>query len=102
MWPSSCWTGGWMRLGSRRSSFRLMRSRGRSTRLCLTWWGRLYLASIGIRRLLMAAKSMRRKGGALMVAAPQAEVMKVLQMTGVLDLLPVFETTDDALQSLGV
>ena len=48
-----------------------------------------FLASIGIRTLLLGAKTMQRRGGHLVLLSPQAEVMRVLEISGVLDLLPV-------------
>jgi len=55
-----------------------------------------FLASMGIRTLLLGAKTMQRRGGKLVLVAPQPEVAKVLEVTGVLDLLPIAATHDEA------
>ena len=55
-----------------------------------------FLASMGIRTLLIGAKTMQRRGGSLVLVAPQPEVMKVLEVTGVLDLLPIAASHDEA------
>ena len=55
-----------------------------------------FLASIGIRTLLLGAKTMQRRGGTLVLLSPQPEVVKVLEITGVLDLLPIAASHDEA------
>jgi anti-anti-sigma factor len=48
-----------------------------------------FLASIGIRTLLLGAKTMQRRGGTLVLLKPLPDVEQVLEMTGVTDLLPI-------------
>jgi anti-sigma B factor antagonist len=48
-----------------------------------------FLASIGIRTLVLGAKTMQRRGGTLVLLRPVADVEKVLEMTGITDLLPI-------------
>jgi|ERR1700728_3727644 anti-sigma B factor antagonist len=60
-----------------------------------------FLASIGIRTLLIGAKTMQRRGGTLVLVAPQPDVVKVLEVTGVLDLLPIAGNHDEASNLVG-
>ncbi len=60
-----------------------------------------FLASIGIRTLMLAAKVMQRRGGHLVLLAPQTAVLGVLEVTGVLDMLPVAATTGEAMTKAG-
>ena len=55
-----------------------------------------FLASIGIRHLVMAAKSASRRGGRVMLVAPQPAVLEVLEVMGVTDLLAVVPSLDAA------
>ena len=48
-----------------------------------------FLASIGIRVLVMAARSIRSKGGQLVVCGPSAEAHKVLKATGIDKIIPI-------------
>ncbi len=54
-----------------------------------------FLASIGIRTLVLGAKAIRRRGGHLVLLNPLPDVENVLEMTGITDLLPIMrdETT---------
>ncbi len=48
-----------------------------------------FLASLGIRTLLLAAKSVQRRGGTLVLLNPVDGVQQVLEVTGVTDLMPI-------------
>ncbi len=61
-----------------------------------------FLASIGIRTLLLGAKTMQRRGGQLILLSPQPDVIQVLEITGILELLPVVTSMADAEKMLGV
>ena len=39
---------------------------------------------------------MQRRGGTLILVAPRPEIVTVLEVTGVLDILPVAATEDEA------
>ena len=45
-----------------------------------------FLSSVGMRTLVLTSKSLREKGGKLVLASPQAEVEKTLKTTG-LDII---------------
>lgn len=74
---------------------------GSSRGLIVDMAGVDFLASIGIRTLLLGAKTMQRRGGHLVLVAPQPEVMRVLEISGVLDLLPVVATEGEAAGMIG-
>jgi len=49
-----------------------------------------FLASIGIRTLLTAARGQSSRGGKLVLAAPEPMVRKVLESTGVDQIIPIY------------
>lgn len=59
-----------------------------------------FLASIGIRTLLLGAKAMQRRGGTFVLLNPVGEVKKVLEVTGVTDLMPIYDNGDEALAAV--
>lgn len=62
--------------------------------------GVTFVASIGIRTLVLGAKTVQRRGGRLLLVSPQAEVEQVLEMTGVLDLLPIMRDEAEAMAAI--
>ena len=60
-----------------------------------------FLASIGICTLPVWRQDVQRRGGTLVLVAPQPEVVKVLEVTGVLDLLPIAASHDEASNLVG-
>lgn len=59
-----------------------------------------YMSSIGIRCLLINAKSVKKRGGQYFIAAPQNEVKSVLEMSGIDQIIAVYDSFDLALSSL--
>lgn len=59
-----------------------------------------FIASIGVRTLVSNAKASKSRGGKLALAGPNADVMKVLETTGVDTLVPVKATLDEAIEAL--
>ena len=55
-----------------------------------------FLASIGIRALILAAKALQQRGGRIALLNPDAAVRKVLEMAGVDSLIPVCDSLDAA------
>jgi anti-anti-sigma factor len=55
-----------------------------------------FIASIGIRHLVLAAKTVGRRNGALVLLAPQPDVEEVLVAMGVVDLLPIAKSEAEA------
>ncbi|HME25982.1 MAG TPA: STAS domain-containing protein [Acetobacteraceae bacterium] len=56
-----------------------------------------FLASIGIRTLLLGAKAVQRRGGCLVLLNPAEEVERVLDVMGVTDLMPIYRDSEAAL-----
>ena len=48
-----------------------------------------FLASLGIRTLLVAARAQRHRGGKLVLCGAQASVRKVLELAGMTEVLPL-------------
>jgi anti-anti-sigma factor len=61
-----------------------------------------FLASIGIRTLLLGAKAVQRRGGAFVLLNPAVEVERVLEVTGVTDLMPIYRDPEAALAAVSV
>ncbi len=59
------------------------------------------LSSIGIRSLLIPAKTVQRRGGSLVLLNPVAEVERVLEVAGMIGLMPIYRDRNAALASLG-
>lgn len=60
-----------------------------------------FLASIGIRTLLLGAKAVQRRGGGFVLLKPVAEVERVLDVMGMADLMPIFHDAEAALAAVG-
>ena len=56
-----------------------------------------FLASIGIRTLLLGAKAVQRRGGHFILLNPVDEVERVLDVMGMTDLMPIYRDNDAAL-----
>jgi anti-anti-sigma factor len=56
-----------------------------------------FLASIGIRMLMTAARGQQGRGGKLVLAAAQPAVKKVLTTAGIDQLIPLFDDVESAL-----
>lgn len=59
-----------------------------------------FLASLGMRMLMMAAKTLKAKQGKIILVAPQEEVENALRMSGLDQLIPLVDSLDSALQGL--
>ena len=68
----------------------------RATPVVVDLAGVSYLASIGIRTLIMNAKAVNKRGGKLVLAGPSPEVLSVLSTAGILEILPTAETVEAA------
>jgi anti-anti-sigma factor len=60
-----------------------------------------FVASIGIRTLVLGAKAIQRRGGKLLLLNPQPEVERALETIGVTDLLPLVRSEAEALAAFG-
>ncbi|MFY9643180.1 MAG: STAS domain-containing protein [Rhodomicrobium sp.] len=55
-----------------------------------------FMASMGIRTLMLSAKAAVNKGGKMVLVNPQPSVEKVLRTTGVDTIMPIVPTIDEA------
>ena len=55
-----------------------------------------FLASIGIRTLLLAAKAVSQRGGKLVLCNPDAGIVQILKTAGIDSLIPIFPSLDQA------
>lgn len=60
-----------------------------------------YTSSAGLRTMLMALKACRRQGGDFRLAGVQASVATVLSMSGFTNLLKVYGSVAEAVDSFG-
>jgi anti-anti-sigma factor len=61
-----------------------------------------FIASIGIRHLVIAAKAIARGHGKLIILAPSAAVNAVLLSAGVADIMPIVASESEAQATLGL
>ena len=61
-----------------------------------------FLASIGIRTLLLVAKAISRRGGKMVLLNPDANVSNVLEMAGIYTLIPICRSVDEARSAVAV
>jgi anti-anti-sigma factor len=59
-----------------------------------------FVASIGIRTLVIGAKTVQRRGGKLLLLSPQTDVEQVLETIGVTDLLPIVRDEAEAMAAI--
>jgi len=61
-----------------------------------------FLASIGIRTLLLVAKAVTGREGKLVLLNPDSNVTKILQMAGIDTLIPICRTLEEARAAVAV
>lgn len=59
-----------------------------------------FMASIGIRLLIMGAKSAAARGGKLALCGAQANVSKTLRITGIDSIIPIYDQATEAVSWL--
>jgi anti-anti-sigma factor len=55
-----------------------------------------YISSIGVHMLITSASSVAGRGGKLALLTPQPGVLQVLELTGVLQLIPIYSDLESA------
>jgi len=55
-----------------------------------------FLASIGIRLLMLTAKSLSSRGGKMVLLNPIPEVQSVLEVTGIPAVIPIYSSLESA------
>jgi len=58
--------------------------------------GLAYIGSIGLRSFISVAKTLQGKGGALRLCGMKGLVKQVFEITGLLQILPVYESVESA------
>jgi len=61
-----------------------------------------FMSSVGMRTIVVTAKSLREKGGKLVLASPQAEVEKALKTTGVDTIISIVPDVNAAIGPFSV
>lgn len=59
-----------------------------------------FIASIGIRTLLLNTKSVNNRGGKIVILNPDSNVEKTLLMAGIDVLIPIFKNLESALAAV--
>jgi len=59
-----------------------------------------FLTSIGIRLLVTTAKSVASRGGKFVLLNPNENVKGILEMTGIMDIIPVHSSLEEATADL--
>ena len=60
-----------------------------------------FVASIGIRLLVLTAKSVRQRGGRMVLLSPTPEVHHILDLAGIVSIIPVYTSLESALAVAG-
>jgi anti-sigma B factor antagonist len=61
----------------------------------------IYVSSSGLGELLLAAKSLKDSGGAIVVCNLNDRIQEIFAMTGFSKLFTVYNSVEEAVQSLG-
>ena len=59
-----------------------------------------FLASIGIRLLVLTAKSIASRGGKMILLNPIPEVQSILEITGIPEIIPIYSQLESAVTVL--
>src|ERR1700744_1128100 len=86
--------------GSQKIELPLATLAGARGNLVIDMAGVDFIASIGIRQLVMAAKAVTHGAGRLLLLAPTAAVTEAVETSGLLDLLPIVRSEDEARTAL--
>jgi anti-anti-sigma factor len=69
---------------------------GANVRMIVDMSGVDFLSSIGIRLLTMNAKSLASRKGKMVILNPTAEVQRVLEITGIPAIIPIYSQLESA------
>ena len=69
---------------------------GENPRVLVDLSGLEYLASIGIRLLILNAKSISSRGGLMVLLRPTPDVRSVLEITGIPAIIPIYDALESA------
>lgn len=74
---------------------------GSKSKLILDMSDVSFLASLGMRTLVSGAKAVNRRGGAMVILSPQANVAKVLKSSGIDSIIPIADDLAAAMTRVG-
>lgn len=74
---------------------------GSKTNIVIDMSGVNFIASIGIRHLMAATKTLSRRGGRLVLLKPTAPVLEVLKTSGITDLIATASSEDEVRSLVG-
>ena len=69
---------------------------GDKVRVMVDLSGVSFLASIGIRLLMLNAKSVAKRGGKMVIVNPIPDVQRVLEVTGIPAIIPIYSSFESA------
>jgi anti-sigma B factor antagonist len=69
---------------------------GEKVRVIVDLAGVEFLASIGIRLLMLNAESIAKRGGKMVIIHPIPDVKHILEVTGIPDIIPVYTSLESA------
>jgi anti-sigma B factor antagonist len=61
-----------------------------------------FMASLGLRTLIKCAKTMNRRQGRLALFSPRPVVAEIIQISGIEDMIPVFQSEDEAVAAVSL
>ena len=59
-----------------------------------------YLASMGLRTLITCARTIAAKGGKIAIARPQENVLKILNISGTHEIIPIHGSLEHAVEAV--
>ncbi len=59
-----------------------------------------YIDSIGIGQIAAGANKLKETGGQLVLVRVNQRIISLLEMTGLKDIIPIYETVEDALGAI--
>jgi anti-anti-sigma factor len=59
-----------------------------------------FMASLGLRSLIKCAKTINRRHGRLALLSPRPVVAEIIQISGIEDMIPVFQSEDEAIAAV--
>ena len=84
-------------IGAEKIGLPLAAAAGSKSNIVVDMSGVDFIASIGIRHLVMAAKVVSRNAARLVLLAPTPMVTEVLVVSGLQDLLPIVRSEEEAM-----
>jgi anti-sigma B factor antagonist len=60
-----------------------------------------FIASMGLRTLIMGAKAVASKGGKMVLLSPTEDVAKVLEDSGTTTIIPIYNDLSEAVSAVG-